>query len=239
MTPLKLASFYAAIANGGTRIEPFLIQKIEDGEGNEITFDEKQLTSCAACLESDAINDGALSQQTENQAAAPESPEDRRVISKQNAFLTTSIMKQVILSGTAKRALALERNDLAGKTGTTNDYKDAWFSGFSPDVMTSVYIGFDEPSHLGRRESGASAALPVWVDYMAGVLPDFPEKPQKVPSNIVTRFINKDNEKVTHPSDPDGYHEYYQNGTEPNNPVETVQAGTNTAPKETVTESLF
>ena len=104
-------------------------------------------------------------------------------------------MKQVILSGTGRRALALNRTDLAGKTGTTNNVRDSWFSGFSPDVITTVYVGFDEPSHLGRRESGASAALPIWVDFMGDVLPDFPEAPEFIPENITTRFINKETGK--------------------------------------------
>ncbi|NKB63123.1 MAG: PBP1A family penicillin-binding protein [Gammaproteobacteria bacterium] len=238
ITPIQLASYYSAIANGGKRIEPYFIHKVVDSEGNEISLDAQTIPSCDTCLGSGAISEDSLGLQTTT-PSEPEENDSEQIISEQNAFLTTSIMKQVILTGTGKRALALGRNDLAGKTGTTNDYRDAWFSGFSPDVMTSVYIGFDEPSHLGRKESGASAALPIWVDYMGEVLPDFPEKPIRIPPNITKRFINKDTEKVTYPEDPDGYHEYYLGGTEPNNAVAQTSRGVEQQPEEAVSETLF
>ena len=244
ITPLQLASAYCTFANGGKSVEPYLIERVVDAQGNEIALDEP-LPSCDTCLESNAIHQEAEVQDAIVEASADTTEEAQksvRKISEQNAFLTTSIMKQVIISGTAKRALALERSDLAGKTGTTNDYKDAWFSGFNPDVMTSVYVGFDQPSHLGRRESGASAALPIWVDFMGTVLKDYPEKEMRIPSKITTRFINKESEKVTYQGDPDGYHEYYLVGTEPNNPVQVPSQATTGGDEpegETVTESLF
>ena len=110
-------------------------------------------------------------------------------------------------------------------------------------MTTTVFVGFDEPAHLGRRESGASAALPIWVDYMAEVLPDFPQQPEWIPEQIVTRFINQDTGELTRTDDPDGYEEYFLSGTEPTNPVSPlVDAGStgggNTS-GETVTESLF
>ena len=235
ITPLKLAAAYCTIANGGTRIEPFLIKRIVDAQGNELSLSDP-LPDCETCLDSNTILQESAAQ-IEQQPE--EEPKPIRTISEQNAFLTTSIMQQVILSGTGKRALALGRSDLAGKTGTTNDYKDAWFSGFSPDVVTSIYVGFDQPSHLGRRESGASAALPIWVDYMGTVLEDFPEKKMSIPRGISSRFINKNNAKVTYSGDPDGYHEYYLAGTEPNNPVQQPTSQGGDTPKESVTESLF
>ncbi|NKB77959.1 MAG: PBP1A family penicillin-binding protein [Gammaproteobacteria bacterium] len=237
-TTLELASYYSALANGGTRVKPNFVQQIVDSSGNEISLNGGAALSCETCLGSGSIPEDTLDLQTDTESEEADTPPER-VISAQNAFLTTSIMKQVILTGTGRRALALGRNDLAGKTGTTNDYRDAWFSGFSPDVMSSVYIGFDEPSHLGRRESGASAALPIWVDYMGEVLKDFPEKNLHVPSKITTRFINKDTEKVTYPTDPDGYHEYYLVGTEPNNTVEQAPKGTEKKPEHAVSETLF
>jgi len=186
VTPLNLASSFAILANGGLRVTPYLIEKVEDAEGNPVTL--------------------------------PYQP-PQRVISAQNAFLTRSIMKQVMVSGTGRRSQSLNRSDLAGKTGTTNNFRDAWFSGFSPDVITTVFVGFDEPSHLGRRESGASAALPIWIDFMGRILPDYPEKPEVIPENITTRFINRETAKPTPPDDPDGYLEYYLAGTEPDDAV--------------------
>ena len=140
-------------------------------------------------------------------------------------------------------ATHLGRSDLAGKTGTTNNFRDAWFSGFSPQVTTTVFVGFDEPAHLGRRESGASAALPIWVDYMGEVLPDFPQQPEAIPEQIVTRFINQESGELTRTDDPEGYEEYFLSGTEPTNPVNPLvdagSPGSGSGGGESVTESLF
>ena len=248
VTPLNLAASFSMIANGGSHVKPYLIEKIEDGEGNVIELPEDPY--CKDCDEvsgADPENPGAENKtQEELSSEAPDEDDmntDQMIdidlfLTPQNAFLTRNIMKQVILTGTGRRALVLNRSDLAGKTGTTNNFRDAWFSGFSPDVLTTVFVGFDEPAHLGRRESGASAALPIWVDYMGSVLPDFPEKPEVIPANIVVRFINKETARATSPQDPDGYLEYYLAGTEPQNIVtETVE---NTNPEnDSLTESLF
>ena len=145
----------------------------------------------------------------------------------------------MIATGTGRRAQSLNRSDLAGKTGTTNNFLDAWFSGFSPDVVTTVFVGFDEPSHLGRRESGASAALPVWIDFMSRVLPDYPEKPEVIPENITTRFINRETAKTTSPDDPDGYLEYYLVGTEPDDVIGQESADPDAGGDESTNESLF
>ncbi|MEM7193480.1 MAG: penicillin-binding protein 1A [Pseudomonadota bacterium] len=232
VTPIGLASSYAVIANGGYKLAPYLIREISDPDGNQVDFD-------------------LLGKDTEEIAESVEegnTPEDKdtlrglgdRVISEENAFLTRSIMKQVILSGTGQKALRLGRNDLAGKTGTTNDYKDAWFSGFNSDVITTVYIGFDEPEHLGRRESGASAALPIWVDFMEEVLKDFPEKEASIPENIVSRMINKTTGEATSSQDPEGYQEYFLTGTEPTNAIQTnVAEDTPASGSESVSETLF
>lgn len=207
VTPLNLASSFGVLANGGFRVTPYLIEKIEDAEGNAVSLPD------------------------------PQPPE--RALSAQNAFLTRSIMKQVIATGTGRRAQSLNRSDLAGKTGTTNNFRDAWFSGFNPDVITTVFVGFDEPSHLGRRESGATAALPIWVDFMGRVLPDYPEKPEVIPENITTRFINMETAKLTSPDDPDGYLEYYLAGTEPGDAVGPKSADPDAGNRESSGESLF
>ena len=192
-TPLQLASGFAVFANGGRRIAPYLIERIVDSRGNEV---EIPPGACEYCR-------------------PPEPQRGERVISEQNAFLISSMLQQVIQSGTGKRALALKRNDLSGKTGTTNNYLDAWFSGFNRDMITTVFIGFDDPSHLGRRESGAVAALPIWVDYMRDALKDAPERPLTPPPGIAARFINRESGRLTAPEDPDGYEEFYMEGSEP------------------------
>ncbi len=138
-----------------------------------------------------------------------------RKMKTDNNFLITSMMGDVIRVGTARRALTLNRRDLAGKTGTTNDYRDAWFSGFNDSIATSVWVGFDQPRTLGRSQSGASVALPIWVDYMGTALEEIPENRATPPDNIVTRLINSNTGRSTHESDPDSFIEYFVIGTEP------------------------
>ena len=255
VTPLELASSFAVLANGGYAIQPYLIERITDADGTEILLPPE---NCEPCDSEILINDSVAVEQSDTDDDSTNAGDDSEplnasielqgnelAISPQNAFLTQSILKQVILSGTGRRALALGRSDLAGKTGTTNDFRDAWFSGFNPDVNTTVFVGFDEPSHLGRRESGASAALPIWVDFMGRVLQDYPQKAEFIPENITTRFINKDSTEVTSVEDPDGYTEYFLIGTEPNNIVNTTStndtdsADPSQSSDDTVNESLF
>src|SRR5581483_11225283 len=111
-------------------------------------------------------------------------------------------------------ALVLGRKDLAGKTGTTNEYRDAWFSGFNGDVVTTAWVGFDQPAPLGRGETGARAALPIWIDYMRAALQGVPEKPLVPPPDVVQTTINSDTGKPTTPDDPQAMQEYFVKGTE-------------------------
>ena len=139
----------------------------------------------------------------------------KRVLSPENVFLMTELMRSVIRTGTGRRALSLGRKDLAGKTGTTNNFRDAWFSGFSRDVVTSVWIGFDTPRDLGTRESGARAALPIWIDYMEVALQGKPEKALQIPENIIKAWVHKDTGKAVAVDDPKGLEEFFVMGTEP------------------------
>ena len=243
VAPVNLAAAFAVFANGGKRIKPYLIERIVDGDGNEVVLGADE---CEYCRVRDADEDEPVAEGDEEVAetAAQEDDEKEdekdRVISAQNAFLVSDLLHQVILTGTGRRALALKRDDLSGKTGTTNNFRDAWFSGFNRDVVTTVFVGFDEPSHLGTRESGATAALPIWVDYMGAVLEDFPERPLTPPDNITTRFINKLTGKLTPADDPDGYFEYYIPGTEPDNRIESGVGGQPSEDaEESKSETLF
>jgi len=121
-----------------------------------------------------------------------------RVVRPENIFIMTSIMRDVIKRGTGRRALVLKRDDLGGKTGTTNDYKDAWFSGFNQDVVATAWVGFDQPETLGRGEAGSRAALPIWIDYMKTALKNSPEKPLEVPENIVSVLVDPETGKAVH-----------------------------------------
>jgi len=175
LTPIKIASGYSMLANGGYRIEPHLISHIEDNNGN-IIYQKNPSTACEECLANEPTN-------TELKLA-PRIADDRAI------FILHSILKDVIKKGTGRRALKLKRNDLAGKTGTTNDQVDAWFSGFNTKIATTVWVGFDNPKTLGRREYGAKAALPIWSDYMKVALEDMSESHMKQPDGIVTVRID-------------------------------------------------
>lgn len=138
-----------------------------------------------------------------------------RIMSPENNYLTVSMMRDVIRRGTGRKALALGRNDLAGKTGTTNDQKDAWFAGFSSDLVATVWIGFDQPSTLGRWASGGTTALPVWIDYMRDAVADSPERPLELPEGIVTVRIDPESGLLASPGQSDAIFEYFKAGTAP------------------------
>lgn len=175
LTPLQMASGYAILANGGYRIEPYFIERIEqDGVGQ--VFEAEPLVACSDC--GGAIADGGT------QKPAP------RVLDARNRFLMYSMMQDVIRRGTATKARALGRKDIAGKTGTTNDQRDAWFNGFNEHLVANVWIGFDDNSKLGRGEVGGKAALPAWMDFMRHALKDKPDVEPEMPPGMVTERID-------------------------------------------------
>ncbi|HDN27063.1 MAG TPA: penicillin-binding protein 1A [Thioploca sp.] len=178
VTPLKLTKSFAVLANGGFRIKPYFIDRIEDMNGTVI-FSANPLKVCRNCpreilvSEKEEHADVLVSHQgcTQIPRYAP------RAISTHHAYTVTSMLQEVIRNGTGWRANQLERNDIAGKTGTTDEQRDAWFAGYSPDVVTVVWVGFDKPRSLGYKETGGRTALPMWVDFMKAALKDKPEKP--------------------------------------------------------------
>jgi len=153
---------YAVFANGGYRVTPYLIDHVVDARGN------------------------TLSKATP--AVAGENAE--RAIDPRNAFIMTTMMRDVVRAGTAARAMQLGRQDLAGKSGTTNDNVDAWFCGFNASMVGIAWIGFDQPKTLGANETGAVAALPIWMNFMAKVLKGIPEKPLQPPEGVVVARVN-------------------------------------------------
>src|SRR5207245_1899580 len=124
--------------------------------------------------------------------ANPPAQAAMRKLPPEIAFLMTSMMQDVIRAGTGQAAQVLKRKDLAGKTGTTNEYRDAWFSGYNSDVAATSWIGFDQNTSLGHAETGGRAALPIWIDYMREALKDVPEKPQVPPENIIKATVNNE-----------------------------------------------
>jgi penicillin-binding protein 1A len=163
-TPLQMLAGYSIFANGGFSVTPYFIQRIEDARGTVL--------SKAA---PEAVGNGA-----------------KQVIDVRNAFTMVNMMQDVVKHGTAIRAMQLGRDDLAGKTGTTNDSIDAWFCGFQQTVVGISWIGFDQPRSLGDKETGGGAALPMWISYMEKVLRDVPQAEYVMPENMVAMHINDD-----------------------------------------------
>lgn len=162
VTPMQMLGAYSVFANGGYRVTPYFIERVEDGKGNVLLVNQPLV--------------------------AGESAE--RVIDPRNAFIMSSLMRDVVRAGTATRAMRLKRNDLAGKTGTTNEFVDAWFCGFQPNLVAVAWMGFDQPKTLGRNETGGNAALPIWIDYMGAALKGVPEETFNPPPGVITMQIN-------------------------------------------------
>lgn len=163
VTPWQMAGAYSVFANGGYKVNPYYIERIEDQQGH------------------------VLAQAAPVVAGAPgTSP----VIDPRNAFIMTSMMQDVIKYGTGAKAMSLGRTDLAGKTGTTNDQVDAWFAGFQPTLTTIAWIGYDQPRTLGHGETGAQAALPIWMGYMGKALANVPEAAFIMPQGVVEAKID-------------------------------------------------
>ncbi|HWU99510.1 MAG TPA: penicillin-binding protein 1A [Oxalicibacterium sp.] len=158
VTPLQMAGAYAVFANGGYKVNPYLISKITDANG-------KVLSEVKPARAGDEAN---------------------RVIDARNAFLMNSMLRDVVKGGTAVKAMSLKRTDLAGKTGTTNDSFDAWFAGFQPSIVGIAWIGFDQPRNLGNRETGGGLALPIWISYMQNALKGVPMEDLVIPDGIIT-----------------------------------------------------
>ena len=157
-TPLRIAEGYSVFANGGYKVSAYVIDKIYDSQGR-------------------------LRAQMQPLVAGENAPQ---AIDPRNAYIMYKIMQDVVRVGTARGAAALGRSDIAGKTGTTNDNKDAWFVGFNPSVVTAVYIGFDKPRSMGRAGYGGTIAVPVWVEYMRFALKGTSVKPMKAPEGVVS-----------------------------------------------------
>ena len=135
-----------------------------------------------------------------------------RVIPAANQFIIESFMKDVITRGTGAKAMSLERRDLAGKTGTTNDQMDGWFNGYQRNVVTTVWVGFDTPQPMGRGEVGGRVALPIWIDYMKVALKDEPEYQRPIPPGMISARINAQTGKLLKPGDTSGLLEYFKVG---------------------------
>ena len=260
-TPLEVATGYAAFANGGYKISPYFIERIENGAGQTV-YQAAPKEVCDGCGPGDEPNsplagptlaavgapDGAGSDGRtgavvpasltvgSGAAATALSPADARaakvmtlapppdqqlppmlaaarraprIITAANAWLMDNIMADVIKRGTGVRARVLGREDISGKTGTTNESHDTWFNGFNPDIEATVWAGFDQEASLGEGEEGSSVAVPIWVRFMRVALSGVPDVPRPIPPGLVTARINAQTGQLAPPSDPNAISEYF------------------------------
>lgn len=203
LTPLEMAAGFAVFANGGSRVAPYLVERVLAADGTILKQAEPRM-ACADCatpgdpapavlrVSMDAT--GASSVRASDVGGTPPAPAEEqlaaRAISEANAFILTDLMSDVISRGTGQRARALGRADLAGKTGTTNDGRDAWFSGFNADLVATAWVGFDQERPLGRGEEGSRTALPMWIYFMREALAGRPEHRLPMPDGVVTARVS-------------------------------------------------
>src|SRR5579863_10523382 len=255
VTPLEMASGYAVFANGGYRVQPYFIDRIEDASGQVVWRAEPRMV-CRQCDsgsgETPPQGAGALKVAATGapgnatfpggdprQAPAgadsadgsrgqpgplPEQQIAPRVITAQNDYLMTDMMSDVIRRGTGRRALALGRDDLAGKTGTTNKAVDTWFNGFNDNLVATVWVGFDQERPLGESEEGARTALPIWINFMREALRGVPEERRAMPDGLVTLRISPQTGELVSDENREGLPELFMANHLPQNEPGTMQA---------------
>jgi penicillin-binding protein 1A len=219
VTPLEMASGYAVFANGGYRVQPYFIDRIENAAG-EVVWQAKPRRVCEECEHPASLSDvsfaGSPDQVLQSEdvvrgGPGPLPPEQiaQRVISPQNDYLMTDMMADVIKHGTGRRALALNRTDIAGKTGTTNEAKDTWFNGFTSHLVATVWVGFDQERPLGESEEGAKTALPIWIHFMREALKGVTQERRPMPDGIVTLRISPATGALVSAENPEGMAELF------------------------------
>jgi penicillin-binding protein 1A len=217
VTPLDMVAAYAVFSNGGFKVAPYVIDSIHNTQG-DVTYQAKPLTACSTCI----LNAAKVIAEPGH---AP------RVISAQNAFLITSALHDVIQFGTATSARSIKRDDLAGKTGTTNNQVDAWFVGFNSDIVALTWVGFDQPQSL--HEYGAQAALPMWIQFIQTALKGKPEHSLDQPTDIISIRIDPLTGMRAMGNNPNAIFEYFMQPYVPGEDKENAYA--NTAPSTSTT----
>ena len=216
VTPLQINVGYAAFANGGYLVTPWFIDEV-DVNGQPVALPDHA---------------GDAFKHT-NSRLNHSDPEDFRIIEASTAFIINDILADVIRRGTGRRAQALGRNDLAGKTGTTNQQRDAWFSGYNRDLVATAWVGFDQPAPLGRSEYGGTAALPIWIDFMREALHDKPESAPQRPESVVSVRIDPATGLQAYDGQGDAITEYFTEDSVPRRATPPGESGNR------VLESLF
>jgi penicillin-binding protein 1A len=261
VTPLQLAAAYAIFANGGFRVQPYFIDRIENAAG-QVVYRAAPRLACEECQDPGTTPAGtgeAAAAQPVPQPAADKTPLARtsdtlqggaelfpqghladRVISPQNDYLMTDMMMDVIKHGTGRRALALGRSDIAGKTGTTNEAKDTWFNGFTPDLVCTVWVGYDQERPLGESEEGAKTALPIWMSFMHEALRAVPERHRPMPDGIIQLRISPDTGMLASAENHDAVSEMFMANHLPTGGIPGEEAATpTTAEGSAASEPIF
>jgi penicillin-binding protein 1A len=202
VTLLQLTTAYAMLVNGGKRIEPALIERIQDRHGRAVA--QRDSRPCPDCRE--------VAWQDQPTPVLPDQRE--QVIDAPRAFQMVNMLQGVVERGTGQRARSINK-PVAGKTGTTDDSRDAWFIGFTPDLVVGVFVGFDQPRSLGDEEQGASAALPIFVDFMTAALKDEPATPFRVPPGVRLVRVDAETGRLAGAGTDAAILEAYMPGTEP------------------------
>ena len=263
VSPWQHASAYCILANGGYRVEPYFIDRIEDVDHN-VLFQADPLVVCRDCEKnqgadkSDAAESSQDAQTWEPQvlltppgladtneastAAQEHTPRIApRVVNAENIWIMNSMTRDVIKKGTGRGARVLKRDDLSGKTGTTNDQRDAWFAGYNPYIVAVTWVGFDNFQPLGNYETGARAALPMWIKYMRVALQGVPETILERPPGLVMARIDPETGQLASPENPDAIFEVFRSRYAPKKTEQEQEHGpfTNNTNRQDSTEQIF
>ncbi len=219
LSPLQVAIGYATFANGGFKVSPYYIDRVEDAGGKVL----QQASPALACFDCGRVTDPPVSKSDATLDVAPHDGKTLipaknlapQIIRPQVAYLLADMMKDVIRRGTGVRARSLNRDDLSAKTGTTNDAHDAWFNGFNGDIEATVWIGFDQDRSLGEGEQGGRTAVPAWTYFMHEALAGVPRQGVPVPDGIVTARISPETGLLASSDDPNGIMEKFIEGNLP------------------------
>ncbi|MBY6195485.1 penicillin-binding protein 1A [Marinobacter hydrocarbonoclasticus] len=253
LTPMELARGFAVIANGGYDVQPYLIERIEEWDGT-VVYEAPKTILCDENCDTAQTQVADAEQSTSEQppeiegmtlpaSAAGENTTEPRIMQRladeRSIYIMHSMMQDVVRRGTGRRALALSRSDIAGKTGTTNEQKDTWFAGFNHDIATTVWVGFDQPSPLGRGEYGASTALPIWVDYMKVALAGQPAATMPRPNGIVNIRINPETGERARPGEEAVFEIFKEEDAPSPLPAESIGGNGNNSNGDDLSRQIF
>ena len=266
--PIDVATAYASFANKGYQVKPYFIERIEDSLG-KVLYQAQPTTVCPNCdyirhtdevdldqsedTQTTVINDVAIvaldqaldqedaQQNTELVRPLTHLPIAPRIMDERVNYIMHTILQDVVKKGTARKAKKLNRDDLAGKTGTTNDQKDAWFSGYVDAMVATAWVGFDQPATLGKNEFGSTAALPIWIDFMEIALKDVPQTQRQQPDDMVTIKIDEATGELARPGDASAVEEIFRAERTPKQMALPKTTGSDTSGKsqEAAPEQVF